>query len=279
MSADSKYITTSDDVRLHYLEAGSGQPLVMIPGWAQTAEQFKHQISAFSDRCRVIALDMRGHGESAKSESGYRISRLAKDLYDALDELDLQDVVLLGHSMGCSVIWCYLDTFGPVRISKLILVDQSPFLTSDPAWSAAELEASGAIFTAETVYNLCNALSGPENEATVRAFIGGMVTAACRPEDKEWIIQRNLRMSGAHAATLFYNHCSQDWRDLIPQIKLPTLVIGGRVSIVPWKSQVWIHEQIPGSRLEIFEEEQGGQHFMFIEGAERFNQIVAEFLR
>ena len=61
-------------------------------------------------------------------------------------------------------------------------------------------------------------------------------------------------------------------------VSLPVLVVGGRVSVVPWQSQVWIHEQIPGSRLEIFEENEGGNHFMFIEGYERFNRIAAELI-
>jgi hypothetical protein len=72
-------VTTSDGVNLHYLEAGSGKPILMIPGWSQTAEQFKYQLGGLSDRYRVIAVDMRGHGESDKPEFGYKISRLAKD--------------------------------------------------------------------------------------------------------------------------------------------------------------------------------------------------------
>jgi hypothetical protein len=56
-------VTTSDGVNLHYLEAGSGKPILMIPGWSQTAEQFKYQLTGLSDRYRVIAVDMRGHGD------------------------------------------------------------------------------------------------------------------------------------------------------------------------------------------------------------------------
>ncbi|MGH6902926.1 MAG: alpha/beta fold hydrolase [Geminicoccaceae bacterium] len=74
---DVGHVTTSDGVGLYYLEAGSGKPILMIPGWSQTAEQFKHQITGLSDRYRVIAVDMRGHGESDKPEFGYKISRLA----------------------------------------------------------------------------------------------------------------------------------------------------------------------------------------------------------
>jgi hypothetical protein len=71
-------VTTSDGVNLHYLEAGSGKTILMIPGWSQTAEQFKYQLSGLSDRYRVIAVDIRGHGESDKPEFGYKISRLGQ---------------------------------------------------------------------------------------------------------------------------------------------------------------------------------------------------------
>ena len=71
------HLTTNDGVRLHYVERGSGAPLVMIPGWSQTAAQFEHQTAGLSARRRVIAMDMRGHGESEKPEHGYKIQRLA----------------------------------------------------------------------------------------------------------------------------------------------------------------------------------------------------------
>jgi non-heme chloroperoxidase len=274
----SSSVKTSDGVNLHYLEAGSGKPLVMIPGWSQTAEQFRYQLAGLKDRYRVIALDMRGHGESDKPDFGYKISRLAKDVRDVLLALDLRDVNILGHSMGCSVIWNYWDLFGADRLSKLMLVDQMPVITSNPAWSPAELEASGAIFNCESLYNTINALAGPDGVETTKKFIGGMVTNAMSASDLHWMIERNLRFPRQHAATLLYNHSTQDWRDVIRRINLPTLIVGGRTSVVPWKSQAWIQAQIPGSRLEIFEENEGGQHFMFIEGAEKFNKILREFI-
>jgi pimeloyl-ACP methyl ester carboxylesterase len=271
-------VTTSDGVSLNYLEAGSGKPILMIPGWSQTAEQFKHQLTGLSDRYRVIAVDMRGHGESDKPDFGYKISRLAKDTHDLIHALDLNEVNILGHSMGSSVIWNYYDMYGPERLAKLLLIDQMPMITSNPAWSEEERIDSGAIFTPQSLYETVNALAGPEGVETTRGFIGNMVTKAIPEEDKAWIIERNLRMPREHAATLLYNHSTQDWRDLIPRITLPSLVVGGRVSVVPWQSQAWVAEQIPGARLEIFEEEDGGNHFMFIEGHEKFNAIVADFV-
>ena len=271
-------VTTSDGVNLHYVEAGSGKPILMIPGWSQTAEQFKYQLSGLSDRYRVIAIDMRGHGESDKPEFGYKISRLAKDVHDTIHELDLDEVNILGHSMGSSVIWNYYDMYGPERLSKLLLIDQMPMITSNPAWSEQERIDSGAIFNPQSLYETINALAGPDGVETTKGFIGSMLTKSAPQEEKDWIIERNLTMPRQYAATLLYNHSTQDWRDLIPRLELPALVVGGRVSTVPWRSQEWIAKQIPGARLEIFEEEDGGNHFMFIEGHEKFNTIVADFV-
>jgi non-heme chloroperoxidase len=278
VSGEVGHITTSDGVSLYYLEAGSGKPILMIPGWSQTAEQFRHQLEGLSDRYRVIAVDLRGHGESDKPDHGYKISRLAKDVRDMIEALDLQEVNILGHPMGSSVIWNYYDLYGPDRLSKLLLIDQMPMITSNPAWSEEEKVASGAIFTPQSLYETINVLAGPNGVETTRGFIGNMVTKPIPEADKEWIIERNLRMPRQHAATLLYNHATQDWRDLIPRLDLPTLVVGGRVSVVPWRSQEWVAEQVPGSRLEIFEEEEGGNHFMFIEGHQKFNDIVADFV-
>ena len=99
---------TSDGVQLSYIRQGSGRPIVLIHGWSQCAEEFKHQIEPLSARYDVIAVDQRSHGESQKVSYGLRISRLSKDLYELLNELKLNDVALLGHSMGSAVIWCYI---------------------------------------------------------------------------------------------------------------------------------------------------------------------------
>ncbi len=270
---------TSDGVQLSYIRRGSGRSIVLIHGWSQCAEEFKHQIQPLSARYDVIALDQRSHGESQKVSYGLKISRLSKDLYELLNELDLSNVALLGHSMGSSVIWCYMDLFGSERLSKIILIDEPPFLTSDPHWTRQELEDSGAIFTAQQVFDTVAALRSKEAEQVTRQIIDRMVTKGATSEMREWIVQCNLRMPRDFAATLIYNHRHTDWRDLIPRINLPTLIISGRASVIPWKSQKWIHSQIKGSQFELFEEAEGGGHFMFIENPEKFNRLIMEYLR
>ena len=146
------HIAANDGVRLHFIQQGSGAPLVMIPGWSQTAAQFEGQMAGLAARRRVIAIDMRGHGESDKPEHGYRIQRLAMDLRNAIEALGLERVSLLGHSMGCSVIWCYLDLFGWGGLERLVLVDQMPCITARPGWSEQERRDAGAIFDGAGLY-------------------------------------------------------------------------------------------------------------------------------
>jgi non-heme chloroperoxidase len=269
---------TSDGVQLSYVRQGSGRPIVLLHGWSQCAEEFKHQIGPLSAQYDVIAVDQRSHGESQKVSYGLKISRLAKDLYEFLAELDLNEVALLGHSMGSSVIWCYFDLFGPERLSKIILVDQSPFLTSDPNWTQQELEDSGAIFTAQQLFDTVAALRSKEAEYVTRQVVDRGMAEHAAPEMKEWIVQCNLKMPRHLAGTLAYNHWHMDWRDLIPRINLPTLIISGRASVIPWKSQEWIHRQIKGSQFEVFEEAEGGYHFMFIQNPEKFNRMITKYL-
>ncbi len=279
-AADTKegFFLTNDGYRLHYIEAGSGKPLIMIPGWSQTAAQFKHQIDGLSDRYRVIALDMRGHGESEKPTHGYRIHRLSKDVYDFLAANNLSNVTLAGHSMGCSVIWGYWELFGRERISKIILIDQMPMISVNPAWGEQEKIDSGAILDKDALWGVPNSLAGPDGVKTTEGFIGGMFTKAYPKEMVDWVIKQNLKFPRPYAARLLFDHATNDWRDMLSTIDIPALIVGGKTSLVGWRSQEWMGTQIPNSRVEIFEDAEGGNHFMFMENPEKFNRLVREFM-
>jgi len=259
--------TTSDGCRLHFSEAGSGRPLVLIHGWAQSAELFKHQISALSQRCRVVAPDLRGHGLSEEPGHGYRLARLAKDLFELLAALDLREVNLLGWSMGCAVIWSYWDLFGPRRLARLILVDESPRLLKSPG---DDLGYRGL----DEAADICRRLRQEQPEL-VKWFVEGMLTIEASPAEKDWLLEINLKLPGARSAALYFDLAAFDGRDVIPRISLPTLIIGGGKSHIPRSSQVWLREHIPGSRLEILED---FGHLMFYEAPERFNELVAGFI-
>ena len=272
------FITTNDGVKLHYLETGTGAPLVLVPGWSQTAEEWKFQLEEFGKHYHVFALDMRGHGKSDKPDHGYRIARLAADLHDFLIAKQLDGVMLDGHSMGCSVIWSYLELYGPDHLSKLVLTDQMAAIVGNPAWTEQQRSTAGSILDADKVIPLDNALAGPDGGNTSVAFLHSMFAKDYPQADFDWAVAQNLEMPRKYAADLLYDHAFKDWSDVIQHITLPTLVIGAKASNVPWTAMVWIGSMIKGARTEIFEQNEGGNHFMFLENPKKYNSIVEDFL-
>ena len=272
-------ITTSDGVALHYVEQGSGTALVLLHGWSQTSEQFSHQLDVLSQTYRVIAYDHRGHGASDRPEYGYRIQRLAADFREFLIGRELAGVTVLGHSMGCSVIWAYLDLFGPDRLSRLILVDEPPCLTLNEQWDSDVRAATGALFTPDNAMALCNSLAADEDGTVSDSLMDSMLSPQCPQETRAWMKDCNRKMSRRHAAELMRNHANLDWRDVIARIRLPALVIGAHASLAPATCMPWVASQIPGSRLEMFAAAEGGSHFMFVENPQKFNALVLEFMQ
>jgi pimeloyl-ACP methyl ester carboxylesterase len=200
-------------------------------------------------------------------------------VHDFLESRGLGNVTLLGHSMGCSVIWGYWELYGRERIAKLILVDQMPMITANPIWSPEEKSDAGALLDKETLWSVTNALAGPDGVKTTEGFLTGMFTKQYSRQELAWVIDQNLKFPREYAARLLFDHATNDWRDVIPRIDVPTLVVGGKESLVPWKSQVWIGNQIPGAHTVIFEGNEGGAHFMFMENPDKFNALVKDFMR
>ncbi|KAI1487316.1 Alpha/Beta hydrolase protein [Biscogniauxia mediterranea] len=279
----SGFVQVADGVRLAYKQYGppSAPNLVLIPAWAQTAASFRKQVQHFRSRFRVTTYDHRGHGESDKPAFGYRVSRLAADLEALLVQLDLRDAALLGHSMGCAVIWAHRDLFPQQqqrRVTKLVLVDQPPTMLHNPAWSADEAAGFSAVFPPQAVWEQANALAGPGGEAAMAALARTFLSPAADPADREWLLQQSLKMPLPLAAALLVDHASADWRDLIPRIDVPTLVVGAEASVCPTQGIRWTADQIPGAKIRIFGKEEGGSHFMLWEIPEEFNRVVEEFL-
>jgi pimeloyl-ACP methyl ester carboxylesterase len=269
---------TNDGVELRYVEAGSGPPLVLVHGWSHSAKLFDAQLAGLSDRSRVIALDLRGHGFSEKPSHGMRLSRLAKDLHECLIALDVLDATVLGHGMGAAVIWSYWDLFGADRIGKLIFVDQSPLATANPAMSDEETRLAGCNFDFRNLYSEVNGIAGVNGGAVTCALIRGLTTKETPRAILDVIMLQDFRLPRPQAAKLLYNWATQDWRDTIPRITLPSLVIGATGSPVPVESQLWIRDRIAGARAEIFDAHEGGSHFMFMENPRKFNDLVADFM-
>ena len=273
-------IHLDSNVTLSALKAGAGDPLIMIPGWSQSSEEWKGSAATLSAVREVIALDMRGHGESDKPDYGYRVYRLAQDLHETINKLGFPTVDLMAHSMGCSVIWAYIDLYGQDRIGRLVLVDQAPCMFPRAEWSPEEMEQFGCFYkSADEVDELAaSAMDCVDLDSTI-GFVRGFFTTDFPEQSLPFIAQENLKFPRHLAAQLLRDTAFGDWRDVIKRIRCRTLVVGGDASIFTSDSQRWIASQIPDAQVEIFAADEGGSHFMFVENPDRFDSIVLSFLR
>ena len=278
MTLMRRTVRTDDDVMLDVCDTGGdGVPLVLLHGWMQSQELFRHQLADGAER-RVVSVDMRGHGLSEKPEHGYRISRLAADLRDVLASLEIGSADLLGVSMGVSVIWSYLELFGDELVRSLILVDQQAALVAQPWMSAQEAADAGSILPADGLAALAAAIAADDGENAVRAYIRSMFTGAVDADLWELVTAEALRTPRRVGAALLVDHGFQDWRDRLPLITVPTLVIGCEGSHVPVLSQRYVAARIPGAEVHVFPRAVADSHFPFLENPIAFNERVGRFL-
>ncbi|MHA7178460.1 alpha/beta fold hydrolase [Arthrobacter sp. Sr24] len=120
----------STDVELYYEDQGAGQPVVLIHGYPLDGHSWERQTRELvAAGYRVITYDRRGFGQSSKVTTGYDYDTFAADLNMVLETLDLQDVVLVGFSMGTGELARYVSTYGHARVAKLaFLASLEPFL-------------------------------------------------------------------------------------------------------------------------------------------------------
>jgi len=271
--------TTNDGVALSFSDSGGdGVPLVMLHGFQQTKEAFRHQVSALADSRRIITLDFRGHGESDKPRRGYRISRFAMDVSGLLEHLQVPQVDALGWSMGASVWWSYIDLFGTGRLRRLVMVDQHSAITVHPWMTDREKIETGALWDVATVDTIVEAMQQPQDDEQLRAAIHGACTGEVAPELMQFMVGE-MRKTPSYAATrLLYDHCAQDWRDVLARIDVPSLVIGCEGSHVSAASQRYVAELVPGARVHVFAPPVASSHFPFLQNPGAFNEVLAEFL-
>ncbi len=191
---------------------------------------------------------------------------------------ELDRVHLLGHSMGCAVIWSYLELFGPDRVASLILVDQMPCALKHPAWTPERALDAGATMDAAALFAFTDALRDTAGADPRAAFLTDVTSPTMSPEQLAWLIAQGSTFDRRHAAELIFDVATHDWRDFMAHIGLPTLVVAGDSVNVPLASQQWIGRQIPGAQFACVTAVLGGTHFPLMENPDAFNAVVSEFL-
>jgi non-heme chloroperoxidase len=128
-------ITTQDGTQIYYKDWGEGQPVVFSHGWPLHADAWEYQMLFLAQNgYRTIAHDRRGHGRSSQPSGGNEMDTYADDLAALIEELDLSDAVLIGHSTGGGEVTRYIGRHGNSRVAKAVLVSAvSPLMLKTEA--------------------------------------------------------------------------------------------------------------------------------------------------
>ncbi|WP_425478276.1 alpha/beta fold hydrolase [Frateuria defendens] len=123
----ASHIRTKDGTEIFYKDWGKGQPVVFSHGWPLTADAWDPQLMFMAEHgYRAIAHDRRSHGRSTQTFAGNDMDTYADDLAALIEQLDLKDIILVGHSTGGGEIAHYMGRHGTKRVAKAVLVGAVP---------------------------------------------------------------------------------------------------------------------------------------------------------
>jgi pimeloyl-ACP methyl ester carboxylesterase len=232
---------------------------VLLHGWASSHKFWKYAFSAFSPRWRVIAPDLVGFGLSEKPDRDYRIEALSVWLGKFLDALKLDQVVLVGHSMGATISLLHaLDH--PGRIRKLAVVNP--------------LVVGATAFNAKTRFCMAPGIRR-------LLFLGSRLTPIRRwvTRDFSYVAAYDQELSedllrGTYQSTFdsLRSAAKVDLRARLPELSVETLSIGTDRDQLVASAQ---YDLVPAQRRELIADT---GHIPMIERPAEFNRILNEFL-
>jgi non-heme chloroperoxidase len=264
------------DTRLHVDDTGgSGQPVLLIHGWPLSGQAWSPQIPALQDAgYRVITYDQRGFGRSDKPLNGYDYDDLAEDLHTLINALELDDVALVGFSMGGGEVARYISSFGSERLHSAVFASAiTPYMlkTADnpdgPLTEEDIQQASAALVNDEDAFYAA--------QMTEFFSVNGELKVSEAQYQKAVALCRQASKDAAVACMAAWS--STDFRDDLAQISLPTLIIHGEADVsVPFESSARpTHDAIRDSELHVIAD---GPHGCNLSHADEFNDVLLKFL-
>lgn len=249
---------------------GSSGTIVFIPGWAIGSRVFEYQFQHLVPRgYRCIGVDLRGFGNSDKPWGDYNYDVFVDDIREVLDALELDDLVLAGHSMGAAISLHYAATQKDDRVKKLLLISPAApcFVRKDDFPFGVEKAVL------DQMINDCL----KDRVKLLAKFGDSLFSKPVSPALARYF--HSLVMAASPYATL---KCLEALRDTdlrkdMGQVKVPTLIIHGRQdAIAPFALAEALHRGIANSQLICLEE---SGHGVFYEDLAEFNRHLIEFAR
>jgi non-heme chloroperoxidase len=222
----STMIETRDGTRLHFRDWGSGRPIVFVAPWGLSSDWWDIPVITLSERgWRCVSFDRRGHARSDDPCHGYDFDTLADDIAAVLDGLDLQDVVLVGHSMGGAEVVRYMTRHNSRRVAHAVLI-----APTTPFTMKTDDNPGGA--TREALEQFRGLLKDdlPRRAADAAPDFFGVPKNTVSTETMEWWCRMFLdRVSIKVLTEMNKVQTETDFRPEIRTIQTPTLILHGDI--------------------------------------------------
>jgi len=265
----------SAPIEIHYEDHGSGQPVVLIHGYPLNGASWEKQERVLLQAgYRVITYDRRGFGKSSQPTVGYDYDTFAADLNVLLDHLNLTDVVLVGFSMGTGEVVRYLSTYGSARVAKAVLMGTIPPFVLKTGDNPEGVDGS--------VFDEIKTAVVKDRPAFFKSFLDNFnnvdVLGGTRISEQAW---QNSFIVAVGASPYAAHACVDTWltdfRDDLPKIDVPTLVLHGDADrILPYSATA---ARLPGliKDVEVVTVE-GGPHNIAWTHPDEVNDALLAFI-
>lgn len=264
MSPVSATVTLENGLTLSYAMQGdaSGPVLVLLPGPTDSWRSYEPVLARLSPSVRAIAVSQRGHGDSDKPATGYRVEDLAADVVSFLDGLGVDRAVLAGHSGSCLVARrVAIDQ--PDRVAGLVLEASPTTLRGD-----AGLE--------DFMDSIVSSLSDPIDPAFARSFVADTSTDELAPAMVDQLVSDLLQVPARVWKEMFADLSAYDDVDQLDRITAPTLLIWGDADGLVWRAmQSTLVARIRDAELLVYP---GVGHTPRWENPSRFAEDIAAFV-
>jgi pimeloyl-ACP methyl ester carboxylesterase len=263
------FISAKDGTPLFYKDWGAGKPIVFVSSWGLNSDMWQYQMTPMVNQdLRCVAYDRRGHGRSAQPAHGYDYDTLADDLAAVIEQLDLRQVTLIGHSMAGGEIVRYLSRCGAGRVSRIVLVaPTTPFILKTPDNPDGVPREVFDHTRTEWAKDFPKWLAD-----NVRPFFVADTSQAMM----DWLMR--LMTQTSLKAILDCNQAivETDFRAELPKVNVPTLIIQGDkdVSAPLDLTGRKTAKLIPAAELKVYE---GAPHGLMFTHIDRFNSDLIAF--